>query len=204
MTHNQLCYDLAYCKDTMYVEVPLGSVWGGINDRNKIILDNYLAGNHDKSKMDFSTATVQIADVINIRPSYTRFTVDIFEVKRSRADFLSDIRKEKWRGYLKHCNRFYFAVESGVAKKEDIPKEAGLIVRGDKGWSTTKQSPNRDNEIPYETMMAMLFYRKKHDRRIGVYWDDKKLLKRVGKEVAEKILFYNKYHWKLKDQGMVS
>ena len=58
------------------------------------------------------------ADLVIIRPSYKRFCVSVFEVKVSRADFLSDIRSEKWRGYLPHCNRFYFALPVRRCLKE--------------------------------------------------------------------------------------
>lgn len=76
--HNELAEDLADCKGTGFLDVPLGSV----------LLNN----------------GTQRADVIEIKPSYTRFCITIYEVKVSRGDFLSDIRTEKYKGYLEHCH----------------------------------------------------------------------------------------------------
>ena len=138
--HNELAENLADIKGTNYLDVPLGSVW---------------------------LEKPQRADVVEIKPSYTRFCVSIYEIKISRADFLSDIRSEKWKGYLEHCHRFYFAVPSGMVKKEEIPKEAGLIVRGETGWTTVKAANNRYGEIPYTTLLSLLFMRQRinHSKR---------------------------------------
>ena len=161
MNHNDLCYDLAYQKDTVFVNVHLGSPWGaaGFNHRQRI---HRIMGEPAKEKM-----IIPLADVVNIRPSFTRFCIDIFEVKASRADFLNDIRSGKWERYLPHCHRFYFAVREGVAIKNDMPEGVGLIIKNEKCWHATKGSTARDVEIPYETMLALLFYRKKHRSRLG-------------------------------------
>jgi len=132
--HRDLVIDLAQAKETNFIEVPLGSVW----------LTDY-----------------QIADVIKIRPSYTRFCVDIFEVKCHRSDFLADLRREKWRGYLDCCHRFYFACLVGIFQKEELPPEVGLYVRGENGWKCIKVAQKREVEIPSIMLMAMLFYKQK-------------------------------------------
>lgn len=46
------------------------------------------------------------------------------EIKVSRQDFLSD---KKWREYLPYCSRFYFIAPVGIIKKEELPKDIGLI-----------------------------------------------------------------------------
>lgn len=178
ITHRKLVEDLAKIKCTSFFEVPLGSVW-------------------DMSK-------TQIADVININPSYTRFLVDIFEVKVTRADFLSDIRTEKWKGYLEHCNRFYFAAPKGIIKREDLPEEAGLIVFGEKGWVTIKAPRKREVDIPYMTLLSMIFKKKSQDnferrywisRNSGDYWSNynKGLKKILNKRVKKALEFYDKH-----------
>jgi hypothetical protein len=180
-THRKLCEDLAQTKDTKFFEVPLGSVWAG---------------------------GAQIADVICIKPSYTRFLVDIYECKVSRSDFLSDLHSEKWKGYLGHCNRFYFAVLSGVAKKEEIPEGVGLIVRGEKGWSTIKMAGKIDQEIPYTTMMAMIFKKQSQDnfeRRAWIayyanthYYENQHALKKIlNAKVKKALAFYDKNKQKI-------
>lgn len=105
------------------------------------------------------------ADLVVCRPTYKEFTLSIFEVKISRSDFLSDIRSEKWRLYLPHCHRFYFAAMAGVCKKEDVPEEAGLMIRNDKGWHTAKAAPRLMPNVPQETLLSLIFARQRRSIR---------------------------------------
>lgn len=172
LEHEKLAEDLAFnLGGTPYLDVPLGSIY-----LNK---------------------TIQRADVITIKPSYNRFCLSIYEVKHSRSDFLSDIRTDKWKGYLPHCHRFYFAVEKGVATKEDIPEPAGLIIRGDKGWKVVKSAKVQDITIPQDTMLSLLFMKERlsvKEKRIenqfyysSKYGEDdyKERKKAFGKQVAD-------------------
>lgn len=135
LKHDELAEDLARAIGLMpFLDVPLGSVF-----------------------LSARGTGPSRADVVAVKPSYNRFCISIYEVKVSRSDFLSDIRSEKWRGYLPHCNRFYFAVESGVCQKNEIPAPAGLMVRGTKGWSTVRGATPQDTEIPVETLKALIF-----------------------------------------------
>jgi hypothetical protein len=145
---------------------------------------------------------VQRADVVEIKPSYTRFCVSIYETKISRADFQSDIRSGKWQGYLEHCHRFYFAAPAGMVKKEEIPDEAGLIVRGETGWKTLKPAKPREIEIPYMTLLSLLFVKQREDfreaKRSAVYnaysWHDRATLyERLGKNVGDALRNYDGY-----------
>lgn len=176
-THKDLCYDLAEAKGTKFIEVPLGSVW----------LNRYEGPGQ--------------ADVITIKPSYNRFNLDIYEVKVTRSDFLQDIRKHKYEKYLPHCNRLYFAVKSGICKKEEIPDSVGLIVRGEKGWSTIKTAKKRDVVFEQQMMLSLLFFngrvynkgridkaKKAHHVNNTYYVND---LKFLGKQIRDKILKYN-------------
>lgn len=195
-THRKLCEDLALIKGTKFFEVPLGSIWA--------------SGIH-------GNLTTQIADVICVKPSYTRFLIDIYECKVSRSDFLNDLRSGKYKGYLGHCNRFYFAVLSGVAKKEEIPDGIGLMVRGEKGWTTIKMASKVEHEIPYETMMSMLFKKQSQDnfeRRAWITYYAKDdwhssqhaLKKILSAKVRTALKFYDKNKWRIEqlDKGAAS
>ena len=105
------------------------------------------------------------ADFVVCRPTYKEFTLSIFEVKISRSDFLSDIRSDKWRLYLPHCHRFYFAAMQGVCKKDDIPEESGLVIRNDKGWHTAKSAPRLMPNVPKETLLSLIFARQRRSAR---------------------------------------
>lgn len=194
--HDELAEDLAIAKGpTPFLNVPLGSIWLQQDRNRKASLDILNSeGAEAYYKAQKNQKQPHLADVIIIKPSYTRFCVSIFEIKISRSDFLSDIRSGKWMGYLKHCHRFYFAVAQGVAKKEDIPEEAGLIIRGPNGWQVQKGAPVIDNEIPQETLMSMLFVKQREtlrernrDRVINAFHHNRQQNDRaraIGKELA--------------------
>ena len=78
------------------------------------------------------------ADVVTMRPSWTQPTPTIYEVKISRADFLSDVRSRKFEKYLPYCRRLYFAVPKGLVDRKEVPEECGVCVRGPRGWHTTR------------------------------------------------------------------
>lgn len=184
--HNELAEDLAIAKGSFYLDVPLGSVWLALGGRG-----------------------VQRADLVKVKPSYTRFCVSIYEVKVSRADFLSDINSGKWRGYLSYCHRLYFATPVGLVRKEEIPEEAGWIVRGEHGWKVMKAAPAREVEIPKETLLSLLFakqrirHAKQHRDLIGdryyycreqMYRDE--LYKALGKEIGDALRNKDEYRIK--------
>lgn len=142
-THDRLAEDLAIAKGGIpFLNVCLGSAW------------TYPRGNKTPR-----------ADLVICRPSYRKFCLSVFEIKVSRADFLSDIRSEKWRAYLPHCDRFYFAVLKGILTKDDIPTEAGLITRGPKGWHTNIAAPKMDHEISPYTLKSLIFAKQRRSVR---------------------------------------
>lgn len=56
------------------------------------------------------------------------------EVKVSRADFLSDIRSEKWKRYRRFSCRIWFAAPAGMIEVSELPQGVGLYVFGQDGW----------------------------------------------------------------------
>ena len=63
----------------------------------------------------------------------------IVEIKSSIADFRAD---RKWREYLAHCDRLYFAVDAGMPI-DIMPEEAGLIVADSFGGEILRQPAPR-------------------------------------------------------------
>jgi hypothetical protein len=70
------------------------------------------------------------------------------EVKVSRADFLSDIRSEKWKRYRRFSCRIWFATPAGMIRPDELPEGLGLWEYGErwrqvvqpkfcKGWQLT-------------------------------------------------------------------
>jgi hypothetical protein len=64
-------------------------------------------------------------DVVGVA-KYTR-QVRIYEVKSSRADFLSD---RKWERYLDYCTHFAFVAPAGAIFRWELAREVGLIEYG--------------------------------------------------------------------------
>jgi hypothetical protein len=142
--HDEIAADLAQSiGPTPFLGVPLGSVFLG-------------------QLRDYESPG--LADVITIKPSYRHFCLSIYEVKVSRSDFLGDLRREKWRRYLPHCHRFYFATLPNVAKKDDIPQEAGWVVKGPKSWAYRKAASAREVDIPEFTLLSLLFSKEREPR----------------------------------------
>lgn len=57
-----------------------------------------------------------------------------YEVKASRADFMCEMRSEKWRIYRRFSAYIFLACPEGMVRPEELPKEMGLIVRRDDTW----------------------------------------------------------------------
>lgn len=96
-------------------------------------------------------------DVYSIPKSYAQFTPISYEIKISKADFLSDVRSGKWQKYLAFSSAVIFAVPAGLISKDDVPKGCGLILRGEKGWRTAKgASLLMVNSLPHEVWMKLL------------------------------------------------
>lgn len=85
-----------------------------------------------------------------------------FEFKVSRADFLRDLKSEKWKKYLGYCHTFTWVCPKGLIKKEEVEKPAGLL------WITTvaEQFGYSSNDSPYPLW-------KKRPQFIGEISEDK-------------------------------
>ena len=74
---------------------------------------------------------------------------------------------DKWRRYLLVFPRVYFAVPSGLVKKAEVPDEAGLIVRGDKGWTTVKAARGHvPPNLSVNSILALLYRGYEHDKEV--------------------------------------
>lgn len=113
-------------------------------------------------------------DDIEIKTSYGLTRPDIFsinktlndknlnptcyEIKHSRADFLSDMKKEnKWRSYLEVCDKLFYVCPAGLIKKEELPKECGLIYQLESGeYQKIKNAKKRNTELSISLLMKLL------------------------------------------------
>jgi hypothetical protein len=87
------------------------------------------------------------ADVVALRGDGA---ILIVEIKSSIADFRTDA---KWRDYLGHCDRLYFAICDTVPV-EIMPEDAGLIVADAYGAAIVREAP--EQKLAPATRKAML------------------------------------------------
>lgn len=93
-------------------------------------------------------------DVVAMLCSGRVTRVDLFEVKISRSDLLADLRREKWRNYLR-AGRLWFAMPAKLADPREIPPEAGLMVQQANGWRRVRH-PKAGAVEPSLTLMRRL------------------------------------------------
>lgn len=75
-------------------------------------------------------------DVFSIVPALDPSRVQPWtcEVKISRADFLSDVRSEKWKRYRRFSCRIWFAAPQGIIAPSDVPDGTGLLEFRNPYW----------------------------------------------------------------------
>lgn len=82
--------------------------------------------------------------------------IHAYEIKISRSDLLSDLNSDKWRKYLEHCQSVTFAMPHGLAKKEEIPAECGVMFRTARGWRTERRAQNLGSACSIQAMAKLL------------------------------------------------
>lgn len=82
--------------------------------------------------------------------------IHAYEIKVGRGDLLSDLNSDKWRKYLDHCQTVTFAMPHGLAKKEEIPAECGVMFRTGRGWRTERRAQNIGSACSIQAMAKLL------------------------------------------------
>lgn len=170
LSHRELQESLAQAKELSMIEVSLGSAY------------------HKRGKLPR-------ADVVQVTPSYNKFRISIFEIKRTKSDLQKSLKQKKYESYFPHCHLFYFACQKGIVEVSDLPEGVGLYLHGPNGWYSVKRPKLRNIEIPRQTLLSYLFYRQKGLNRLSSrsrlakdytsYYNRDKALRKLGKKVAE-------------------
>lgn len=96
-------------------------------------------------------------DVYTIEPTYQRISAMAYECKISRSDFLADVTAGKALRYLQYAGALVFATPKGLVRKDELPKGAGLIERGEAGWRWVKKPTiNPIQTLPMQAWMKLL------------------------------------------------
>ena len=117
------------------------------------LLDTRHAGAIRAEQCKLGWSGTPIMDFWVMIPTWTRLHTIGYEIKVNRQDFLHD---KKWRQYLPACSQFFFCAPRGLIKRDELPKEAGLIEPFENGLGLriSKQSP--DTEADKEAVLNVL------------------------------------------------
>lgn len=89
-------------------------------------------------------------DVFSVKPTYNVGQVNpiVHEVKVSRADFLSDMKRpEKREAYQAYSEAFYFACPHGLIDAAEIPQGTGLVYELSPGEFSVIKRPKRKQVV---------------------------------------------------------
>lgn len=97
-------------------------------------------------------------DVFSIRHTSVEDYVEpiAHEVKVSRADLLSDLRKPaKGLAYAALASQCWYVVREGIARPEDVPDGFGLMESRAGGLEVLRPAPSRPMRLPFAVWMTL-------------------------------------------------
>lgn len=96
-------------------------------------------------------------DVFTVAKSFARFRADCYEIKVSVSDFRHDVTSGKWQSYRKFGHSVWFAFPRGMVPLEMVPKDCGVMVRGDGGWRAARKPVAQVlDTLPRDTWLKLL------------------------------------------------
>lgn len=133
-----------------------------------------------------ANASVMLLDGWAMKKTWSPPTSIGYEVKVSRGDFLSD---NKWPGYLKFCNQFYFVCPWKLISPEELPENVGLM------WASTntnrlfvkRKAPHRNVTVPEDIFRYILMARATISRKelsSAEYWRERYREKSIDKQIG--------------------
>lgn len=129
-------------------------------------------------------------DVFTVNKSFSRFRTDCYEIKVSVSDLRHDVTSGKWQSYRKFGHAVWFAFPRGMTSLDLVPKECGIILRGDTWRAARKPVPQVMDSLPRDTWLKLLmapneFTREPQPRHMD-WWRAQDLArKKFGVDLAE-------------------
>ncbi len=110
-------------------------------------------------QIDGSTRWVlAMPDVFSIRNTTAEQHVEpiAHEIKVSRADLLSDLRRsDKAQAYLALSGQCWYVLRDGIASADEIPFPYGVMVARAGGFDVERAAPQRPMQLPFAVWMAL-------------------------------------------------
>jgi hypothetical protein len=97
-------------------------------------------------------------DVFSIRHTTVEQHVEpiVHEIKVSRADLLSDLRRsDKAAAYLALSGQCWYVLREGIASADEIPPAYGVMVARAGGLDVERPAPQRAMRLPFAVWMAL-------------------------------------------------
>lgn len=160
-------------------------------------LARHLRGNTDRmvwTNTQLGPSASPRPDVFTIDKSYANFKADAYEVKVSVSDLRHDITSGKWQKYRLYAHRVWFAYPRGMFPLDEIPRECGVILRGDGGWRTARKPVAQVlDTLPRDAWLKLLIEsfpfsavgHRTEPRPASEWTASAALRKKHGKEIAE-------------------
>lgn len=96
-------------------------------------------------------------DVYSMRRfSYARPEMVSYEVKISESDLRGDLVSGKWQKYLEFSQGVTFALPQGLPGVSDIPRECGVIIRGERMWRHTRKPVLKRAALPIDAAIKLI------------------------------------------------
>jgi hypothetical protein len=124
-------------------------VWRGLSLRARLPADAGGAG---------TTWAMAMPDVYSIRHTTVEDYVEpiAHEVKVSRADLLSDLRRAaKGQAYAALASQCWYVLRAGIADPDEVPADYGVMLAGEQGLELVRAAPRRAMRLPFAVWMAL-------------------------------------------------
>ena len=101
---------------------------------------------------------VAMPDVFSIRHTTLEDQVEpiAHEIKVSRADLLSDLRRpDKGAAYAALASQCWYVLRRGIAQADELPPAYGVMLADDSGLEVLRPAPRRAMRLPFAVWMAL-------------------------------------------------
>jgi hypothetical protein len=97
-------------------------------------------------------------DVFSIRHTTLEDCTEpvVHEIKVSRADLLSDLRRPlKAAAYLAVASQCWYVIQRGIAEPDEVPPAYGVMLADAAGLEVARAAPRRAMRLPFMAWMAL-------------------------------------------------
>jgi hypothetical protein len=105
-----------------------------------------------------TTWAMAMPDVFSIRHTTVEDYVEpiVHEIKVSRADLLSDLRRAaKREAYRALASQCWYVLRAGIATADEVPAAYGVMCADGQGLTVARAAPRRAMRLPFAVWMAL-------------------------------------------------